>query len=37
MQADYKQMRDNKNVYYYVLLIVLNRVGKSFLFCLEQV
>lgn len=37
MQADYKQMRDNKNVYYYFLLIVRNRVGKSFLFCLEQV
>ena len=30
-------MRDNKNVYYYFLLIVRNRVGKSFLFCLEQV
>ena len=37
MQADYKQMRDNKNVYYYYLLIVRNRVGKSFFFCLEQV
>ena len=29
MQADNKQMRDNKNVYYYFLLIVGNRVGNK--------